>query len=188
VLSAKLLSFSTLKILVHTHFSLLIFFPSHGIGSTQDNMPLPDHAFTLNGGCNCRSIRYRIHVPARLERQLHPFMLAFSKNPPTGEKWKLEDVEADPNFARAPLIITCHCNDCRRSTGSILPFAITVPVQIMEVSVEPGKLILIPFALFLMGAESLRAVSKAGMICLSLCLRRQDSAEALSCFMLSWNL
>ena len=101
------------------------------------NMPLPDHAITLNGGCNCRSIRYRIHVPARLERPLHPFMLAFIKDPSTGEKWKLEDAEADPNFIRVPTIVTCHCNDCRRSTGSVLPCAITVPVQIMEVSVEP---------------------------------------------------
>jgi hypothetical protein len=41
---------------------------------------------------------------------------------------------------------------------------------------------------FLMGAESLGAISGAGMIRLFLCLRSQDSFQALSSFTLSWNL
>jgi hypothetical protein len=40
---------------------------------------------------------------------------------------------------------------------------------------------------FLMGAESPGAVSGAGMIRLSLCLRSQNSSEAVSSFTLSWN-
>ena len=82
-------------------------------------MPLPDHPFTIHGGCNCRAVRYKIQVPQLSSRPVHPF------SPPDHE-------------IRLPLVTTDHCNDCRAATGSILPAWICVPADMMSVSARPA--------------------------------------------------
>ncbi|MCJ1391751.1 hypothetical protein MMC18_004616 [Xylographa bjoerkii] len=79
-------------------------------------MPLPDHPLVLHGGCNCRAIRYRITVPAQPARPLNPFS------------------DGELTF---PMIMTDHCNDCRRATGAILPVWICVPSDMMTCQLEP---------------------------------------------------
>ncbi|KUJ09478.1 uncharacterized protein LY89DRAFT_711244 [Mollisia scopiformis] len=72
-------------------------------------MPLPDHAFTLHGGCNCRAIRYKIEVPAFKDRFMHP----------TRDQAHLPEREK----IRFPMSLVCHCNDCRRGTGALITYA-----------------------------------------------------------------
>ena len=82
-------------------------------------MPLPDHPFTIYGGCNCRAVRYKIDVPQLSSRPLHPFSPA-------------------DNQVRLPMVTTDHCNDCRIATGSILPTWICVPAEMISVSARPA--------------------------------------------------
>lgn len=81
-------------------------------------MRLPDHSFTLHGGCNCGSIRYRITVPELCLRPTHP-----------------RSKDGDIHF---PLIAADHCNDCRDATGSILPAWICAPADMLSVSFRPA--------------------------------------------------
>ena len=85
-------------------------------------MPLPETSFVVEGGCNCRAIRYRIQVPEVSDRPLNP------TSPPS-----------DPT--RLPMIAVDHCNDCRAATGSILPTWICVPAEMMTVSLQPAPLV-----------------------------------------------
>ena len=82
-------------------------------------MPLPDHALTFHGGCNCKAIRYRVDIPPLASRPLNPF-----------------STPDDP--VHFPMIATDHCNDCRTATGSILPTWICVPADMMTVSIRPA--------------------------------------------------
>ena len=82
-------------------------------------MPLPSTQLTLNGGCNCRAIRYQIRIPALNERPLHPGSILAGG----------EDV-------RLPLVATDHCNDCRKATGSVLPLWILTPMAFVSGSVR----------------------------------------------------
>ncbi|MCJ1383236.1 hypothetical protein MMC17_006874 [Xylographa soralifera] len=79
-------------------------------------MPLPASSITINGGCNCRAIRYRIAIPSLPQRPIHPY-----------------------SHGKAPLptIVTDHCNDCRRATGSILPAWICTPLAFVSASALP---------------------------------------------------
>ncbi|KAF4628673.1 hypothetical protein G7Y89_g9473 [Cudoniella acicularis] len=72
-------------------------------------MPLPDHAFIVHGGCNCRAIRYKVDVPALNDRFLHP--TKDQSNVPEDEK------------IRFPMSLICHCNDCRTSSGALVNYA-----------------------------------------------------------------
>ena len=72
-------------------------------------MPLPQHAFTITGGCNCRSIRYQINVPT------------FSSRPKSVYCTPGADI---PDHARIPFTAIDHCNDCRRASGALLPMAL----------------------------------------------------------------
>ena len=78
---------------------------------------LPPEPFTINGGCNCRAIRYRISVPARAFRPANPF--ATPEHP-----------------AHLPMVTTDGCNDCRTATASILPTWICVPAEMMSVCIR----------------------------------------------------
>ena len=87
-----------------------------------DTMPFPPEPFTINGGCNCRAIRYRISVPEPSFRPTHPF--ASQTTPP------------DHPAAYFPMIATDGCNDCRSATASILPTWICAPADMMSVCIR----------------------------------------------------
>ncbi|KAE8454663.1 hypothetical protein EG329_000286 [Mollisiaceae sp. DMI_Dod_QoI] len=72
-------------------------------------MPLPDHSFTVHGGCNCRAIRYKVDVPSLEDRFLHP--TRDQANVPEEKK------------IRFPMSLVCHCNDCRRANGALITYA-----------------------------------------------------------------
>jgi hypothetical protein len=78
-------------------------------------MPLPDEALSINGGCNCGAVRYRLEIPALGERPLHPLA---SEDAPV----------------LLPFLALDHCNDCRRATGSLLPAWICTPIAMALVS------------------------------------------------------
>lgn len=81
-------------------------------------MPLPDNPLTLNGGCNCGAIRYQIQIPTQSERPLNPLSPADGK-------------------LTFPVVLTDHCNDCRKATASILPTWICVPTTMMFCRMKP---------------------------------------------------
>jgi hypothetical protein len=85
-------------------------------------MPLPDEAITVTGGCNCGAIRYRIAIPPVSQRPNLPF------SPPS-------------EGITLPVSMTCHCNDCRRATASLLaPAILQVPAPMITVSaLSPGS-------------------------------------------------
>ena len=79
-------------------------------------MPLPDSPLVINGGCNCRAVRYKITIPHVEERPLHP----------------AADAASGP--VRLPFVCTDHCNDCRRATGAVLPYWICTPIAMVTSS------------------------------------------------------
>ena len=78
-------------------------------------MPLRAEPFTIEGGCNCRAVRYKIDIPALSSRPFYP----------AGG--------AEKNI-RTPTIVTDHCNDCRQATGSFLPAWILTPISMISAS------------------------------------------------------
>ena len=84
----------------------------------RKTMPLPDHALTLTGGCNCNAIRYKITIPAFADRPLCP-TARVSQN------------------IRLPIVCTDHCNDCRAATASILTMWIFCPFDMISISCVP---------------------------------------------------
>jgi hypothetical protein len=81
-------------------------------------MPLPETALTVNGGCNCRAIRYRIDIPALKDRPTQVYPSSNEKTEPV----------------HLPMIVTDHCNDCRRATGTVLPIWLLVPTAMVTAS------------------------------------------------------
>lgn len=79
-------------------------------------MPLPQHALVLHGGCNCGAVRYRVEIPENSKRPTNPVS------------------NGDVTF---PVVLTDHCNDCRKALGSILPTWICVPAPMMSCILEP---------------------------------------------------
>lgn len=80
-------------------------------------MPLPSEPTTVTGGCSCGAVRYRIAVPEASLRPTLPF------TPPE-------------MGLTMPYSMTCHCNDCRRASASVLPLVILqTPSPMLTVSV-----------------------------------------------------
>lgn len=110
-------------------------------------MPLPAEAITVQGGCNCRAIRYRVEIPALKERPANPYLtISYSgKKPDDGgnaQQRNSSDPSADEaeSTPRMPMLATDHCNDCRRATGSILPFWMATPIGMVSAAItaSPG--------------------------------------------------
>ncbi|KAF1949905.1 hypothetical protein CC80DRAFT_579187 [Byssothecium circinans] len=78
-------------------------------------MPLPDEALSIDGGCNCGAVHYRLDIPALTERPLYP----------------LAPIETPVPL---PFLVLDHCNDCRRATGSVLPAWLCAPIDMGSVS------------------------------------------------------
>jgi hypothetical protein len=85
-------------------------------------MPLPSNSFTLRGGCNCGSIRYRISVPALEKRPAAPY------HTPTAS------AEVRAQAPKIPCVLLDHCNDCRRATASVVPICLVTDAGTVEVS------------------------------------------------------
>ncbi|GKT48325.1 uncharacterized protein ColSpa_08506 [Colletotrichum spaethianum] len=87
---------------------------------------LPDHAFTITGGCNCSAIRYKLSVPALADR------------PPTHMKIHLflPPEQAHKDW-RLPTVAVCHCASCRRGFGSVVPAMMQCPAYMLSVSALP---------------------------------------------------
>ncbi|GJN72349.1 hypothetical protein PLICBS_006421 [Purpureocillium lilacinum] len=82
-------------------------------------MPLPDQAFTITGGCNCGSVRYRIAVPSLADRPP-----AFTLGADTDR----------PGAPRVPHVVSCHCSDCRAASGQPSMAAIVAAAHMVTVS------------------------------------------------------
>nr|POE65670.1 hypothetical protein CFP56_58776 [Quercus suber] len=80
-------------------------------------MPLPNKAGLVEGGCNCGAVRYKVQIPAKDERPIYPLGGADQKPP-----------------IHMPFVVTDHCNDCRRATGSLLPFWLLCPMHMVSIS------------------------------------------------------
>ena len=85
------------------------------------SMPLPDHPLTVQGGCNCGAIRYKVQIPALLDRPLHP----------------LSDPKSKATEVHLPFIAIDHCNDCRKATGAIIPLWLCTPIKYVTASYTP---------------------------------------------------
>jgi len=93
-------------------------------------MSIPEHSFTINGGCNCGSVRYKVNVPAFSDRPLLPYC----------------DDHALSEKERIPAVLIDHCNDCRRATGAMLPVWLVCLISFVDISLDstwsPAKQIL----------------------------------------------
>ncbi|KAI9158621.1 hypothetical protein HJFPF1_06619 [Paramyrothecium foliicola] len=79
-------------------------------------MPLPDTSLDITGGCSCGAVRYLIAISEVSSRIPNPF---------TPSEYGI----------CMPSVIACHCNDCRRATGSGLPnVIIQIPAPLITVS------------------------------------------------------
>ncbi|KAK3116896.1 hypothetical protein LTR53_002266 [Teratosphaeriaceae sp. CCFEE 6253] len=78
----------------------------------------PTQAFTIDGGCSCRAVRYRIIVPALEDRIANPYKAAGS----------------DAGDLRLPMFLICHCNGCRIASSGIVLAAIAADLSTVEAS------------------------------------------------------
>ncbi|KAJ8066069.1 hypothetical protein OCU04_005161 [Sclerotinia nivalis] len=101
-------------------------------------MPLPSTPLTIHGGCNCRTLHYRLQIPQVSERPLYPYCCkaqsASQSESKSGDEYKDESGEE----VRLPMIAIDLCNDCRRATGSILPIWICCPMDYIWLCVSDG--------------------------------------------------
>jgi len=84
-------------------------------------MSVPSHPFEIRGGCNCRSVRYKLTVPTFSERPLNIYC----------------DNEHVSDEKRFPMVVLDHCNDCRRATGALIPAWICGPTAFISASCIP---------------------------------------------------
>ncbi|PMD16174.1 hypothetical protein NA56DRAFT_692922 [Hyaloscypha hepaticicola] len=75
---------------------------------------LSPNAFTLHGGCDCKSIRYPISIPELSARLILPH------EDPTGAE------------VRSPEIFLEHCDKCRRVSGALLQAWLSCPQEWVE--------------------------------------------------------
>jgi hypothetical protein len=83
-------------------------------------MRFPEHPLTINGGCNCGSIRYKVNVPAFEDRPALPYC----------------DENARDDTERIPTVFIDHCNDCRRASGALLPVWLICAISVVEFSIN----------------------------------------------------
>lgn len=84
--------------------------------------PFPSTPLTIHGGCACSAFRYKINIPPHSSRPPNPY---WSNAPPTSSK----------RDTRLPMVAFCHCNDCRRATGALVPALIAADLGWVAVSV-----------------------------------------------------
>ena len=84
---------------------------------------LPLEKFTLNGGCYCSAVRYKISIPSYQER---PVRDTKEQNENRGE-------------LRFPSISFDHCNDCRKATGTLVASWIICPQSWVKWSVPASN-------------------------------------------------
>ena len=75
---------------------------------------LSPNAFTLHGGCDCKSIRYKISIPELSARLILPH------EDPTGAE------------VRSPEIFLDHCDKCRRVSGALVQAWFSCPQDWVE--------------------------------------------------------
>ncbi|KAJ8613212.1 hypothetical protein MRB53_037078 [Persea americana] len=83
-------------------------------------MPLPLHPLLLTGSCRCTASRYRVTIPAAADRPRNP-------------------VDGPDGPIPLPVVLTDHCNDCRRVTGAIVNYWLSAPQVMVEMCFSPGE-------------------------------------------------
>ena len=86
-------------------------------------MPLPSTPMIVNGGCNCRAIRYQIRIPEHSQRPFHPY---------------------SDQTVRLPFIVICHCNDGSRAVGGLTLAGICDPTAFVHIALLPRSSPLLP--------------------------------------------
>lgn len=84
-------------------------------------MPFPSEPLTLRGGCNCTAVRWRMSLPDASKRVDNPY-----HTPGTS----IGDL-------RLPTAVVCHCDGCRRATGSLGAYGFTSDMALLELSILP---------------------------------------------------
>ncbi len=84
-------------------------------------MTFTKEPITINGGCNCKAVRYKVSVPPFSERPPNPY-----RTPGT-----------DVGDLRIPMSVICHCNNCRSAMGTILPMAIVTVLSTVSIACKP---------------------------------------------------
>lgn len=87
-------------------------------------MQMPQEAFTITGGCACKSIRYRVNVPEHNKRLALPYKSTGAAAAKIGD-------------LRMPYSVICSCNDCRRHTANVFPTVLICDTTTVEISAEP---------------------------------------------------
>ncbi|KAF4634668.1 hypothetical protein G7Y89_g3434 [Cudoniella acicularis] len=100
-------------------------------------MPLPDRALTIQGGCNCRAIRYKISIPEVSERPIHPFFIKPESLSIATKGDSNNKTTPPPKLPHFPMSAICHCNDYRRATGALLNYWFCSPISYVELSLLP---------------------------------------------------
>ncbi|KAL3426828.1 hypothetical protein PVAG01_00337 [Phlyctema vagabunda] len=94
------------------------------------SLDLPATAFTLTGGCFCKSIRYAISVPALEARPRH-------ERPAKNSSGELSE-----SLQRWPVVSFDHCNSCRKIAAAIVQPWLIFPTSWASwtlVSKAPGE-------------------------------------------------
>ncbi|KAH8897173.1 hypothetical protein GQ53DRAFT_743000 [Thozetella sp. PMI_491] len=82
-------------------------------------MPFPSEPLVLRGGCNCTAVRWRMSLPSHSERAPNPYHT------------RTKDI----GDVRLPTAGICHCDGCRRASGSIGTYAFITDMATLELSI-----------------------------------------------------